>query len=97
MLYGYFDNIGAKYCLICLRPNPYFNGSRSSRYKALVIGTWSSNKSCHFLKPDENGRTLNELRDAYSIMMCESLLDAELSIRRFESPTCSDAEEFAYT
>lgn len=94
MLYGYFDTIGTKYCLICLRPKALINGTR---YTALIVGTWESSASCHFLKPDENGRTLSDLRDAFDIMMCESLLDAELSIRRFESPTCSDAEEFAYT
>jgi len=95
MLYGYFEQIGSKYCLICLRPKAIINGA--ARHTALVIGTWDSNAKCHFLKPDENGRTLSELRETYSIMMCEDLHDATLSIRRFESPICMDAEEHAYT
>jgi hypothetical protein len=90
MLYGYFEQIGSKYCLICLRPKGYINGTH---YTALVLGTWDSNTKCHFLKPDENGRTLSELREVYSIMMCEDLHDAQLSIRRFEIPICLDAEE----
>ena len=94
MLYGYFEQIGSKYCLICLRPKAIINGTR---YTALVLGTWESSASCHFLKPDENGRTLNELRKTFKIMMCEGFYDALLSIRRFEASACLDAEEHAYT
>ena len=94
MLYGYFQEVGTttkKYCLVCLKPKSYINGSR---YSALVLGTWKSKMDIY--GPDENGRTFSELRSTYSLMMCEDRHDAELSIRRFEPSICKDAEEHAY-
>jgi len=80
MLYGYFEQFDTKYCLVGLRPS-----HTHPPFSVIVLGTWPSSADCHHLHPDESGRTISEIRDAYpNMILCDDYYEAKLSIRRLD-------------